>query len=401
MKKAVCILLVIVLMLSGCIVSYALESQNKALPAPSVSEVKINDGVSVIELIHSLGTAEEARQLIYNFTLSLYKSEEALLNSPEKYLASPTAIYLEISRDTEEWTQLRKITGASLVLTSDEIASFTGSKNGVAFIRLLMASENHKDEGIKKVYIYTPSDPIMVCYNENTVIPTDVPLKFSLPESGRLSLFVPERKGYIFDGWSQPDGVRINEIGSDSPVTLQAHFIPRSYEINYVIKTNISYSSGFVNNTHNPISYTVGTAKKLYAINSPIAGWSFDGWYESPDFSGKAVTEVSPSDTGDKLFYAKWISDEEIAQRKYEEQLRYIEENHLGDPDGDGKITAKDARYILRCVVGLEDADYEKLKRVDYYNNNRILAENARITLRIAVGLDDLYEVCLKNGLLP
>ena len=78
-----------------------------------------------------------------------------------------------------------------------------------------------------------------------------------------------------------------------------------------------------------------------------------------------------------------------------------LEEITVRDADGDGKITASDARYVLRAAVGLEAADKEKLKRVDYFGTGRISSENARLTLRIAVGLDSLYDILLENGILP
>ncbi len=37
-------------------------------------------------------------------------------------------------------------------------------------------------------------------------------------------------------------------------------------------------------------------------------GYDFGGWYENSDFSGDAVTSIGKNETGDKTFYAKWIS---------------------------------------------------------------------------------------------
>ena len=402
MKKAAAVLCAVIMIFTCCVISSAFESQDKLTPAPELSAAAIGSTSCEISLTQYVSIAEDLRQTVYNIALRQYKTEEALLASPEKYLASPTALYLELSKDTGKWETVRKITDDSFVISAEEILDFTKGVGSTVFMRVLMASENYTEEGIKKIYVYTPSEPVMLCIGNDTVIPTGVPIKFSSPTTDKILLPVPDRKGYIFDGWSEEDGTRINAIpAGTSEITLVSHFIPRKYEVNYVFKTNISYSSGFIDNSRNPISYTVGTAEALYEVNAPIQGWYFDGWYLTPDFSGEEITGISEFDTGDKLFYAKWISDEEIERQKYEERLRYIEENHLGDPDGDGKTTAKDARYVLRCVVNLEQMDKATLKRVDYYNTNKITADNARITLRIAVGLESVYDIFLKNGILP
>lgn len=49
-----------------------------------------------------------------------------------------------------------------------------------------------------------------------------------------------------------------------------------------------------------------------YAIGATLpteitrTGYTFGGWYESEDFGGKAVTEITDTDTGEKTYYAKW-----------------------------------------------------------------------------------------------
>ena len=52
-------------------------------------------------------------------------------------------------------------------------------------------------------------------------------------------------------------------------------------------------------------SYTYGMGTAL-PTNVTREGFVFDGWFDNPDFSGNAVTEISNTDMGDKAFYAKW-----------------------------------------------------------------------------------------------
>lgn len=53
-----------------------------------------------------------------------------------------------------------------------------------------------------------------------------------------------------------------------------------------------------------------------------------------------------------------------------------------GDADGDGKVTAADARLILRASVGLDDVD---LERGDIDGDGKITASDAREALRMSV----------------
>lgn len=59
-----------------------------------------------------------------------------------------------------------------------------------------------------------------------------------------------------------------------------------------------------------------------------------------------------------------------------------------GDYSGDFRITAADARYVLRAAVGLEANTPVLLKRCDIDSDGILSASDARSVLRIAVGLD-------------
>lgn len=58
-----------------------------------------------------------------------------------------------------------------------------------------------------------------------------------------------------------------------------------------------------------------------------------------------------------------------------------------GDVDNDGVITASDARFTLRCAVGLEEYTYEMLVAMDMNLDNSVTAYDARAILRLSVGL--------------
>ena len=58
-----------------------------------------------------------------------------------------------------------------------------------------------------------------------------------------------------------------------------------------------------------------------------------------------------------------------------------------GDVDRDGKLTATDARLVLRIAVGLERADSETFRIADFNGDGKVTADDARSVLRKAVGL--------------
>ncbi len=61
----------------------------------------------------------------------------------------------------------------------------------------------------------------------------------------------------------------------------------------------------------------------------------------------------------------------------------------MGDADGNGKITAADARYSLRASVGLEAVTEELLALLDVNKDKAVTAADARLILRASVGLED------------
>lgn len=406
MKRILAAFTCLIIAFSFTVRPAAFEAQDRLTPDPEIHSFLTDSDMKeyTVSFSHSLSVAEELREMVYLLALDRYKTEEALMASADNYLASKTGLYLEISENGYTWTAVRRIENENLTLTAEDILGFLCRDSADrVYVRLTLASENFRDEGISKVYIYTPSDEVEIYLTpDGRLIPAGVEICFDEALQQGIHLHTPTVKGYIFDGWSEGDGVRINAIPEGrGSITLDAHFIPMKYEINYVLTTDITYPFGRADNTKNPVEYEVGTGAKLYSITSPVVGYTFGGWYASADFSGGRITEVMPDETGDKLFYAKWISDADLEEEKRLERLQYIKDKKFGDPDGDGSITAADARYVLRAAVGLESPDYERLCRVDYYNNGVVSSESARITLRLAVGLENLYDILLENGLLP
>ncbi len=62
-----------------------------------------------------------------------------------------------------------------------------------------------------------------------------------------------------------------------------------------------------------------------------------------------------------------------------------------GDVNGDGRVTASDARTILRASVGLTTLGGQLLFAGDTTRDGKISAADARLALRASVGLENLY----------
>lgn len=430
MKKLISAILIVSLLFSLKISVFAFEIKNQIIPAPVITEFSEKasgeDRIYSFSFTDSLFVAEELRELIYSVALEELGSIEKLMASNQSYLAAVTKNYCQISVNNSDWHTVKEIKNSfSLSFFGEILPALKNADENLSplidgfslKVRILTASENFREENVKTVYVYTASEIIEIscpsfCYIK-TNIPSDAVFSetfsidgfFNSPVKEDILLPVPERTGYNFDGWSLDGEKRISFIPAGSrDVVLTSHWIPKVYEINYFITTydtDKSFSLGGADNSHNPVEYTVGEAVKIRDIKPPIAGFTFDGWYLTKDFSGERITEIKAGETGDKLLYAKWLSDKDLEEIREKKRQEFIKNGKFGDANDDGSVSAADARIVLRAVVGLESIDTGLLKRVDYKNTGKISADNARTTLRISVGLDNIYDILLENGLLP
>nr|WP_274963923.1 InlB B-repeat-containing protein [Bifidobacterium crudilactis] len=70
------------------------------------------------------------------------------------------------------------------------------------------------------------------------------------------------------------------------------------YSISYVL-------NGGENHPSNPHAYSSNDLP--ISLNEPtLSGYTFDGWYQTSNFSGGKVTSIPYGSTGDKTYYAKW-----------------------------------------------------------------------------------------------
>ena len=114
---------------------------------------------------------------------------------------------------------------------------------------------------------------------------------------------VPVQDGYEFEGWYVSGNPNPKWDFSDrvtDNLKLEAHW-------NKVYQVTLQTNGGTIAAGREIKSYTEGTTSTLPGAGDIIRkGYTFEGWYTDSGFSGVPVTEISSTDTGDKIFYAKW-----------------------------------------------------------------------------------------------
>ena len=114
-----------------------------------------------------------------------------------------------------------------------------------------------------------------------------------------------ERTGYTFGGWYNNSACEGSQWDFENDVvekdiTLYAKWTANTY------KVTLNVGGGTINGDV-VTSYTYGVGATL-PTDVSRNGYKFDGWYEEADFSGEPVTTIGADATGDKIYYAKWLS---------------------------------------------------------------------------------------------
>ncbi len=128
----------------------------------------------------------------------------------------------------------------------------------------------------------------------------------SAAQGEKITLTASANSGYHFKEWQVvPGSVIISGNIFTMPageVTVKAIFEKDTYTVNLI-------PNGGTINSGNVTEYTYGVGAALpTADNMTYADHTFLGWYDNRSLTGDAVTEISRDDTGNKVFYAKWLS---------------------------------------------------------------------------------------------
>lgn len=119
-----------------------------------------------------------------------------------------------------------------------------------------------------------------------------------------LTLPVPKKAGWVFDGWLEDkdgsnNGLTSIKAGTFGNKTLYAHFRPEDHKIFMHL-----YGSG-ANETVKTSLYN--REMPTFTIENPRRdGWQFMGWYADANRTRKISGTISKGSTGNKDFYALW-----------------------------------------------------------------------------------------------
>ena len=130
------------------------------------------------------------------------------------------------------------------------------------------------------------------------------------------SLDINHREHYEFAGWYIGDEpVTVIEQGSYGDLTIIAKWTPIVYgTITYELNGGINAETNHANLTiESTLSAPTKATGNILSYSSNPDGtfdvtreaYTFEGWYQNPDFTGEAVTELT-IDMGNITLYAKW-----------------------------------------------------------------------------------------------
>lgn len=127
--------------------------------------------------------------------------------------------------------------------------------------------------------------------------------------------------------------------------------------------------------------------------------WTKHGRLPYIDYDAKHLKSVE--EIAQEVLHGLWGNNPERKQRliaagyDYDEVqatvnklLEEAKQAVMGDINGDGKVTAEDARLALRAAIGLEKLTDEQIERGDMDGDGKITAADSRDILRKAVNLD-------------
>ena len=195
-----------------------------------------------------------------------------------------------------------------------------------------------------------------------------------------VTLQEPSRTGYTFEGWYQDQAFTkpITVIPDDTvgEVTVYAKWTAIQYTIKYDLR-DPDVEKCFAN--ENPTTRGIDDEVVLKPLAPITKLYKFIGWFNNVNFDGEPVTKISAGTDKNMTLYAK------------------VQAYKWGDVDLDGKVTASDARLLLRRVVDLADPEFtdDLIPWGDFDGDGNITASDARTALRMAVELDSVESLGL------
>ena len=187
----------------------------------------------------------------------------------------------------------------------------------------------------------------------------------------------------------------------------------RTATYNYCVSLILGSGDSKIINSYNQTDTDENSCTLTFSVNSDsvtdavvyVRASSSDNAKSYPcKISGRtASVTINASDikTGEKNFSAKIMvfnssSDEPVDVRENISiklsSSSSTAQRLIGDINFDGKITASDARLLLRYTAKLENLDSETLKYSDANKDGKITASDARLILRVSAKLDTIRQ---------
>lgn len=118
---------------------------------------------------------------------------------------------------------------------------------------------------------------------------------------------VPTKEGHSLDGWYYDNNGTETKWNFDTDTVKCTMTLKAKWELS-TYSVTLQTDGGTIASGKEVTGYTYGTGAVLpTADDITREGYRFDGWYADSSFSGSPVTEITGTDTGDKVFYAKWM----------------------------------------------------------------------------------------------
>ena len=164
---------------------------------------------------------------------------------------------------------------------------------------------------------WSTPDSYSVTYHLNDATPAGHPatnpntkLSYNVTEAD-FAIVPATRTGYTFEGWYDNPGftgtsiTSLRTMDAENKNYYAKWSAAQSYPINYVLNDSTSHPA--TNPAVNLTSYTVETLPNPIAVANPLrTGYSFQGWYDNPGFTGATISSFTAMDAAPKTFYAKW-----------------------------------------------------------------------------------------------
>ena len=154
--------------------------------------------------------------------------------------------------------------------------------------------------------------------------------KIQMPEANKSTFTADEEvvfedlvcPGYTFLGWYDAYGNPMPKVsaGTKRNITVYAKWQVQTYPV--VFKYDNELAGLIDTSALENVQYTVNKTKALPVLS--LAGYTFIGW---SDENGNLCSQIKPGSTGEKIFYANWLSDRNKAWKAKDIGKPYVYED--------------------------------------------------------------------------